>query len=112
LIREFYESNKVVSALCHGPAALVNVKLSNGAYLVSNQEVTGLSDAEEEAMQFTKDMPFLLESELRSRGAKYESAEGLFEAKVVVGGERGNLVTGQNPSSAAVIGETLLKIMV
>ncbi|KAJ5212905.1 ThiJ/PfpI [Penicillium cf. viridicatum] len=66
LIREFYESGKVVSALCHGPAALVNVKLSDGTYLVSDQVVTGLSDAEEEAMQFTKDMPFLLETELRN----------------------------------------------
>ncbi|KAJ5274026.1 ThiJ/PfpI [Penicillium angulare] len=111
LIREFYESSKVVSAVCHGPAALVNVKLSNGTYLVSNQTVTGLSDAEEEYMQFTRDMPFLLESELRKRGAKFESADGLFEVKVVVSGNGGNLVTGQNPRSAAVIGDTLLKIM-
>ncbi|KAJ5662988.1 ThiJ/PfpI [Penicillium longicatenatum] len=111
LIREFYESSKLVSAVCHGPAALVNVKLTDGTYLVSNQVVTGLSNDEEEFMQFTKDMPFLLESELRSRGATYESADGLFGAKVVISGNKGNLVTGQNPSSAAIIGETLLKIV-
>lgn len=111
LIREFYESSKVVSAVCHGPAALVNVKLSDGTYLVSNQAVTGLSDAEEEFMQFTKDMPFLLESELRNRGAKYESADGLFGVKVVVSGNGGKLVTGQNPPSATIIGDTLLRVM-
>jgi putative intracellular protease/amidase len=111
LIREFYESRKVVSAVCHGPAALVNVKLSDGTYLVSNQVVTGLSDAEEEFMQFTKDMPFLLESELRNRGAQYESADGLFGVKVVVSGKGGKLITGQNPPSAAVIGDTLLMVM-
>jgi putative intracellular protease/amidase len=111
LIREFYESRKVVSAVCHGPAALVNVKLSDGTYLVSNQVVTGLSDAEEEFMQFTKDMPFLLESELRNRGAQYESADGLFGVKVVVSGKGGKLITGQNPPSAAVIGDTLLRVM-
>jgi putative intracellular protease/amidase len=111
LIREFYESSKVVSAVCHGPAALVNVKLSDGTYLVSNQTVTGLSDAEEEFMQFAKDMPFLLESELRNRGAKYESADGLFGVKVVVSGNGGKLVTGQNPPSATVIGDTLLRVM-
>lgn len=111
LIREFYESGKVVSALCHGPAALVNVKLSDGTYLVSDQVVTGLSDAEEEAMQFTKDMPFLLETELRNRGGKYESADGLFGVKVVVSGKGGKLVTGQNPPSGAVIGDTLLKVL-
>ncbi|KGO44096.1 ThiJ/PfpI [Penicillium expansum] len=111
LIREFYESGKVVSALCHGPAALVNVKLSDGTYLVSDQTVTGLSNAEEEAMQFTNDMPFLLESELRNRGAKYESADGLFGVKVVVSGKDGKLITGQNPPSGSVIGETLLKAL-
>jgi putative intracellular protease/amidase len=111
LIREFYESRKVVSAVCHGPAALVNVKLSDGTYLVSNQVVTGLSNAEEEYMQFTKDMPFLLESELRNRGAQYESADGLFGVKVVMSGKGGKLITGQNPPSAAVIGDTLLRVM-
>lgn len=111
LIREFYESSKVVSAVCHGPAALVNVKLTDGTYLVSHQVVTGLSNAEEEFMQFTKDMPFLLESELRNRGATYESADGLFGVKVVISGNGGKLVTGQNPPSAAIIGDILLNIM-
>ncbi|KAK9847056.1 ThiJ/PfpI [Penicillium brevicompactum] len=111
LIREFYESSKVVSAVCHGPAAFVNVMLSDGTYLVSDQAITGLSDAEEEAMQFTKDMPFPLESELRNRGGKYESADGLFGVKVVVSGKGGKLITGQNPPSAAVIGDTLLQAL-
>jgi len=111
LIREFYESSKIVSAVCHGPAALLNVKLTDGTYLVSDQVVTGLSNAEENFMQFTKDMPFLLESELRERGATYESSDDLFGVKVVISGNGGNLVTGQNPPSAAVIGDILLKIM-
>ena len=110
LIREFYEASKIVSAVCHGPAALVNVKLSGGEYLVANQIVTGLSNAEEEYMQFTKDMPFLLETELKRRGAKYEKADGLFGVKVVVSGREGKLVTGQNPPSAAVIGNALLQV--
>ncbi|RAL02821.1 type 1 glutamine amidotransferase domain-containing protein [Aspergillus ibericus CBS 121593] len=109
LIREFYESKKVVSAVCHGPAALVNVKLSNGEYLVAGQKVTGLSDAEEEIMQFTKDMPFLLETELRKNGGVYEKAEGPFGAKVVSGGLDGLLITGQNPASAEVIGEVVIR---
>ncbi|PYH93875.1 hypothetical protein BO71DRAFT_430515 [Aspergillus ellipticus CBS 707.79] len=69
-IREFYESDKVVAAVCHGPAALVNVKLSDGTYLVAGQVVTGLSDAEEEVLQFTNDMPFSLETKLRGRGGE------------------------------------------
>ncbi|KAF7179613.1 hypothetical protein CNMCM7691_008661 [Aspergillus felis] len=65
LVHEFYESGNVVSAVCHGPAALVNVKLSDGTYLVAGQEVTGLSNAEEDIMQFTKDMPFLCDQATR-----------------------------------------------
>ncbi|GIJ85084.1 hypothetical protein Asppvi_003939 [Aspergillus pseudoviridinutans] len=110
LIREFYENGKVVSAVCHGPAALVNVKLSDGSYLVAGQKVTGLSDAEEEFMQFTKDMPFLLESELRKKGAVYEKADDLFGVKVLASGKNGKLITGQNPPSATVIGEAMIKV--
>jgi putative intracellular protease/amidase len=109
LVREFYENGKVVSAVCHGPAALVNVKLSDGSYLVAGQRVTGLSDDEEEAMQFTKDMPFLLESALRKNGAVYEKADDLFGVKVLASGKNGKLITGQNPPSATVIGEALIK---
>lgn len=109
LVHEFYESGRVVSAVCHGPAALVNVKLSNGDYLVAGQKVTGLSDAEEEIMQFTKDMPFLLETELRKNGGVYDKADTPFGAKVIVSGHNGKLITGQNPSSAALIGQTLIK---
>ena len=90
-------------------AALVNVKLRNGGYLVSGQAVTGLSDAEEEIMQFTNDMPFLLETELRKNGEVYEKAEGPFGAKVVSGRDGLLLITGLNPASAAVIGEVLIR---
>lgn len=110
LVREFYENGKVVSAVCHGPAALVNVKLTNGNYLVAGQKVTGLSNAEEEIMKFTKDMPFLLETELQKNGGLYDKAENPFGAKVVVSGQNGKLITGQNPSSAALIGQTLIEV--
>ncbi|KAH6866238.1 class I glutamine amidotransferase-like protein [Thelonectria olida] len=108
LIREFYESGKIVSAVCHGPAALVNVKLSDGTYMVKGQTVTGFSNAEEDAYQFTDAMPFLLEDELRNHGGKYEKADQLFGVKVVVSG---NLVTGQNPLSAGAIGKTLVEVI-
>jgi putative intracellular protease/amidase len=109
LVREFYESGKVVSAVCHGPAALVNVKLSDGTYLIAGQEVTGLSNAEEEIMQFTKDMPFLLETKLRENGGIYQKADSPFGGKVITSGRNGKLVTGQNPPSAGMIGKSLIK---
>jgi putative intracellular protease/amidase len=111
LIRRFYESGKIVSAVCHGPAALVNVKLSDGSYMIQGQTVTGFSNAEEDAYNFTSAMPFLLEDALKNHGGKYEKAEQLFGAKVVISGKQGNLVTGQNPPSAAVIGKALLELI-
>ncbi|KZL87234.1 hypothetical protein CI238_10883, partial [Colletotrichum incanum] len=109
LIREFYESGKIVSAVCHGPGALVNTKLSDGEYLVKGQEVTGFSNAEEDAYQFTDAMPFLLENELKNHGANYVKANEPFGVKVVVSGKNGRLITGQNPPSAGVIGSALLE---
>jgi len=39
-IAGFYESGKIVSSVCHGPAAIVNVKLSTGEYLVKGKKVS------------------------------------------------------------------------
>ncbi|UPK89476.1 hypothetical protein LCI18_000411 [Fusarium solani-melongenae] len=109
LVREFYESGKLVSAVCHGPAALANVKLSDGTYMVNGQAVTGFSNAEEEAYKFTDAMPFLLENKLQEHRGQYEKADQLFSVKVVTSGKGENLITGQNPPSAGVIGKVLLE---
>ncbi|KAJ4983115.1 ThiJ/PfpI family protein [Stagonosporopsis vannaccii] len=109
LVRKFYESGQIVAAVCHGPAAIVNVKLSDGTFLVKDQTVTGFSNAEEDAYNFTSAMPFLLEDELKNHGGKYEKADHLFGTKVVTSGRYGKLITGQNPPSAGPIGRALLE---
>jgi putative intracellular protease/amidase len=111
LVRKFYENGQIVSAVCHGPAALVNVKLSDGTYMVQDQDVTGFSNAEEDAYNFTSAMPFLLEDEMKKHGGKYCKADQPFGTKVVISGKHGKLVTGQNPPSASVIGKTLVEII-
>lgn len=107
IIREVYESGGVVAAVCHGPAALVNATLSGGAYLVAGKSVAAFSDAEEEAVGLTKVMPFLLESALVRRGAKYSKAP-LWQEHVVVDGR---LVTGQNPASAGGVGRAVADLL-
>lgn len=102
-----YEKGGVVAAVCHGPAALINIKLSNGTYLISGKNVGGFSNAEEEAAGLTKVVPFSLEDELVKRGARY-SKTGLWGNHVVVDGR---LVTGQNPASAESVGEAVAKIL-
>lgn len=107
LTAAIYEKKGVVAAVCHGPAALVDVKLSDGKYLVAGKNVGGFSNAEEEAAGLTKVMPFLLETELVARGARYTKA-ALWQKHVVVDGR---LVTGQNPASAEGVGEAVATVL-
>lgn len=106
-IRKAFEAGKIVAAVCHGPAALVNVKLSDGSWLVDGKTVSTFTDAEEKAVEKDSLMPFLLGSKLEERGATLEKAEN-FEASVSVDG---NLVTGQNPASAEGVGREILKLI-
>ena len=91
-----YESGGVVGAVCHGPAALVNIKLSDGRYLVDGKTVNSFTNEEEKAMELDDVVPFLLESKLVERGAEFRKSAN-FEPHVETS-ER--LVTGQNPASA------------
>ncbi|KAK4610416.1 Glyoxalase 3 [Fulvia fulva] len=109
LIRSFYESNKVVSAVCHGPAALANVKLSDGSYLIAGKDVTGFTNVEEDQVGLSSAMPFLLETKLVENGGQFIKAEEPWGAKVVNSGLEGRLITGQNPNSAGPVGEAILK---
>ena len=101
---KIYENNGYVSAVCHGPAGLVNIKLSNGKYLVDGKKVNAFTNEEEEAVGLTKVVPFLLESKLIERGAVFEKSD-LWQTHVVVDQR---LITGQNPASAQKVGESLL----
>jgi putative intracellular protease/amidase len=105
--RALYEAGAPVGAVCHGPAALVNVKLSDGSYLVSGKEVSAFTNDEEEKVGLTKVVPFLLATKLVERGAKHRAAPD-FEKQVVVSG---NLVTGQNPASAAGVAEEMVEML-
>ncbi|MBD2579144.1 type 1 glutamine amidotransferase domain-containing protein [Oscillatoria sp. FACHB-1406] len=102
-----YDRGGIVAAVCHGPAGLVNIKLSNGDYLVAGKTVAGFTNEEEEATGLTKVVPFLLEDKLTERGATVEKAPK-FEAKVVTSDR---LVTGQNPASAGGVGEAIVALL-
>jgi len=107
LIESFYTHKKPVVFVCHAPGALVNVKLSNGEPLVKGKEVTGFSNSEEEAVQLTKVVPFLLEDEMKKLGGHYsKGADWGSYVKV-----DGLLITGQNPASSEAAATALLKIL-
>lgn len=104
IVRTVYEDNNgVVAAICHGPAALVGLKLSDGSYLVDGKRVACFSDLEEMVIGRDKIVPFLLASKLREQGAQHEMADNFGESVCV----DGRLITGQNPASAKKLGEKL-----
>ncbi|KAI1412048.1 class I glutamine amidotransferase-like protein [Hypoxylon sp. FL1857] len=107
LIGEFATAGKVVAAVCHGPAALVNVVLPGGRHLLDGKEVTAYSNAEEQAVGMTAHMPFSLEDRITEAGAMYRRAEP--NAPFVVVADGGRLITGQNPWSSVGVGEAIAK---
>lgn len=100
-----YENNGVVAAICHGPAALVDIKLSNGKYLVAGKKVAAFTNEEEEDLKLTHVIPFLLQDKLIERGAKHIHGKPWKENVVV----DGRLVTGQNPASAKKVAEKIIQ---
>lgn len=97
LTAKMYESGKVVSAVCHGVAALLNVKLSNGKLLIDGKKGTGFAYLDETIAGVKRHVPYNLEKRLKEKGMKYSKAFlPLMEHTVV----DGRLITGQNPNSA------------
>lgn len=107
IIRAMYENNRIISAVCHGPAGLLNVKLSNGELLIKGRHLTGFTAEEEAYRHYDKIVPFELEEALKKDGALFEEAP-IFENKVVVDGQ---LITGQNPASAKALGEAVVSAL-
>lgn len=105
LLASAYENDRVVSAVCHGPAGLVSVRLSNGAALVQGLRVSAFTNTEEDAVGLTPVVPFLLETRLRELGARYESGPD-FQPFAVADG---NLITGQNPASSEHVARLVLE---
>jgi putative intracellular protease/amidase len=108
IIRRLTDDDKLISGVCHGPAALINAKLSDGSYLVKGEEVTGFSNEEDEYIGMAAHLPWLLENRLGQQGAKYVKAEKMYSDKVVVA-RCGKLITGQNPNSVKSLAEAILK---
>lgn len=102
-----YENKGIVSAICHGPAALVDIKLSDGKYLVSGRKVAAFTNEEEEDLKLTHVIPFLLQDKLIDRGAIHIHGKPWKENVVV----DGRLITGQNPASSTKVAKKIIEYL-
>lgn len=107
ILSEYYKDNKVIGAVCHGPAALVNVRLDDGSYLINKKKVCSFTNKEELFLisDAKEIFPFLLQNKLIASGADFE--EGHLYLNNVI--EDGNLLTGQNPWSTWTLAESMIK---
>ena len=105
LIEHFLAANKPVAAVCHATAALLNVKDGAGEYAIKGKAISGFTNSEEEAVQLTNIVPFLLEDELIKRGGDYQKGEDWSAFAV----QDGLIITGQNPASSELVAQKLLK---
>lgn len=99
-----FENNGIVSAVCHGPAGLVNIKLNNGEYLIKGRKFDCFTNEEEIANGTAKYVPFMLQTALQDKGGIFEGAAPWSDHVVV----EGKLITGQNPMSALDLGKAVL----
>ena len=106
IIKEHYEHTKIVAAICHGVSGLLNVKLSNGEYLIKDKRLTGFCWLEESDDGRKKEVTFENEAELKKRGADYEKALIPMTSRVVVDC---NLITGENPFSSKEMAEVVMQ---
>jgi putative intracellular protease/amidase len=104
LIEAFYNAGKPVAAVCHAPGVLRHAKTAEGQPLVKGKKVTGFTNSEEEAVQLTNVVPFLVEDELKAKGGIF--SKGPDWASYVL--TDGLLLTGQNPASSQATAEALL----
>ncbi|MBL0743010.1 type 1 glutamine amidotransferase domain-containing protein [Chryseolinea lacunae] len=106
VIAETYDRKAVVGAVCHGPVSLLNVKLSDGSYLVNGKNIASFTTAEEDNYA-RPDVPFDLQTALTNQGAKFHAAAPWSANSIA----DGRLVTGQNPASAKGVAEKMITIL-
>ena len=106
-VAHFYEGQKPTAALCHGVAALIDVKLSDGSYLIEGKTITGFANVEEDAADAAAGrqvQPWRIEDAARERGANYVQA-GLWKPSAV---RDGRLITGQQQFSGKKVAELVI----
>jgi putative intracellular protease/amidase len=106
LLESFYNSGKPIALVCHSPGVLRHV-MYQGEPLVKGKRATGFTNEEEEEMQLTHVVPFLVETELRRLGAKFEKLPNWQPFSIV----DGRLITGQNPASSTSTAKALMNLL-
>ena len=107
IVEEYYNKKKIISAVCHGPAGLLQAKDKSGNSILRNKRVTGFTDDEEETVKLDKIVPFSLENKMKELGGDFEKTEN-FKPFIVSDGQ---IIAGQNPASAFLAAKKVVEIL-
>lgn len=107
VLQQFAEDDRIIGSVCHGPSAFVNVTYKDGTPLVEGKKVNAFTDSEERDMALDQHVPFLLESELKEKGAEFVRGEDWTDFSV----RDGHLVTGQNPMSSGSAADKVIEAL-
>jgi len=107
ILKYFESQNRIIGAVCHGPAGLVSATTAEGKPLVAGRKMTGFTNEEERIAGLDKQVPFALETKVRELGAEFVSAKPWADYVVV----DGNLITGQNPQSSDSFSKAILEVL-
>ncbi|WP_293751730.1 type 1 glutamine amidotransferase domain-containing protein [uncultured Paraglaciecola sp.] len=109
IVKYLYQNGKIVSAVCHGPAALVNVKLDNGQWFAANKNMSAFTNEEELFLIPDAEtvFPFLLQDKLSEQGSNFKAGD-LYLEQVI---QDGQVLTGQNPWSVWKLSEDIIRAL-
>lgn len=102
-----YHQGGYVTSVCHGVVGLLNLKTSDGQYLIKDKTITGFANIEERLNGTYSKMPFLTENELKKRGANYVRRHAFANFAI----QDGRIITGQNPFSPRKVGALLVSAL-
>jgi putative intracellular protease/amidase len=107
VLADMASADKVIGAVCHGPAGFVGVRLTDGTPLVAGRTITAFTNSEERAVELDQVMPFLLETRLRELGGRFVVGPNWADHV-----ERdGRLITGQNPQSSGSVAQAIIDVL-
>ena len=108
IVTTIYENGGIVAAVCHGPAGLINVRLSDGTPLIKGKKFDCFTNEEEKENGTVPFMPYMLQTALQEKGGIFDGSLPWTDHVV----EDNRVITGQNPMSALGVGQAILKALV
>ena len=100
----------VIGGVCHGPLGLLNATAPDGRPLVAGRKISAVTDKQVRELRITS-TPMHPETELRAKGADFESTSRFRDPFANHWVVDGNLVTGQNQNAGPMVAREMVRLV-